>query len=172
MTVSSYGRQPRAIFLFVLDPTAASFDLGFKHPAELSRFREEHKLTVSGSDVPEPIRSFADLLPLYQMAPILLRNIRASHYSTPTAVQMQASTVMLQGRDLIACAPTGSGKTLAFLLPVVHLLKVRMAEVSISDWLRLSDAKGRRHSSSCYRADTGVGATGMLRSPLLLLFEC
>lgn len=27
---------------------------------------------------------------------------------------------MLNGRDLMACAPTGSGKTLAYLLPILQ----------------------------------------------------
>jgi superfamily II DNA/RNA helicase len=36
----------------------------------------------------------------------------------PTAVQMQATPVILKGRDLICMAPTGSGKTLAFVLGI------------------------------------------------------
>lgn len=38
--------------------------------------------------------------------------------SVPTAVQMQATPVFLQGRDMIVMAPTGSGKTLAFILGI------------------------------------------------------
>jgi ATP-dependent RNA helicase DDX52/ROK1 len=45
--------------------------------------------------------------------------------STPTAVQMQATPVLLQGRDMIVMAPTGSGKTLAFILGIFgRLLRV------------------------------------------------
>ena len=45
--------------------------------------------------------------------------------STPTAVQMQATPVLLQGRDMIVMAPTGSGKTLAFILGIFgRLLRI------------------------------------------------
>ncbi|KAK6269271.1 hypothetical protein J4Q44_G00394120, partial [Coregonus suidteri] len=36
---------------------------------------------------------------------------------------MQAYTLMMHGRELLACAPTGSGKTLAFCLPLLTHLK-------------------------------------------------
>lgn len=39
--------------------------------------------------------------------------------TSPTPIQMQAPSIMLAGRDLLACAPTGSGKTLSFLLPTL-----------------------------------------------------
>lgn len=42
--------------------------------------------------------------------------------SEPTAVQMQATPVLLQGRDMIVLAPTGSGKTLAFILGILGRL--------------------------------------------------
>lgn len=38
---------------------------------------------------------------------------------SPTPIQMQAPSIMLADRDLLACAPTGSGKTLSFLLPTL-----------------------------------------------------
>jgi superfamily II DNA/RNA helicase len=40
--------------------------------------------------------------------------------TAPTAVQIEAIPVLLQGCDLIASAPTGTGKTAAFLLPALH----------------------------------------------------
>ncbi|KAG8035056.1 hypothetical protein G9C98_001546 [Cotesia typhae] len=49
-------------------------------------------------------------------------NIKKSNYTKPTPVQKHAIPIILQGRDLMACAQTGSGKTAAYLIPIVHRL--------------------------------------------------
>ncbi len=38
----------------------------------------------------------------------------------PTAIQTQAIPAILDGRDLLGCAPTGSGKTAAYVLPLMQ----------------------------------------------------
>ncbi len=43
-------------------------------------------------------------------------------YEETTPVQSQAIPPILQGRDIVGCAPTGTGKTLAFLLPALERL--------------------------------------------------
>ncbi|KFM69135.1 putative ATP-dependent RNA helicase DDX47, partial [Stegodyphus mimosarum] len=43
-------------------------------------------------------------------------------WKTPTAIQIEAIPVALQGRDIIGLAETGSGKTGAFAIPVLQAL--------------------------------------------------
>ena len=52
----------------------------------------------------------------------ILRAIEESGYTTPTAIQSQAITVITEGHDLMASAQTGTGKTAAFMLPALNLL--------------------------------------------------
>ena len=42
-----------------------------------------------------------------------------SGYTKPTSIQEKAIPVVLESRDLIACAQTGTGKTAAFVLSML-----------------------------------------------------
>jgi ATP-dependent RNA helicase RhlE len=56
------------------------------------------------------------------LAEPLMRAVARQGYETPTPIQAQTIPSLLEGRDLLGCAPTGTGKTAAFALPILHRL--------------------------------------------------
>lgn len=50
----------------------------------------------------------------------LMDSLDSMHFNEATPVQEQAIPVIMEGKDLIACAQTGTGKTAAYLLPVIN----------------------------------------------------
>lgn len=54
--------------------------------------------------------------------PQLLEAISYMGFDTATPIQEQAIPLILQNKDIIACAQTGTGKTAAFVLPILHKL--------------------------------------------------
>ncbi len=52
----------------------------------------------------------------------LLDAVRTAGYETPTPIQAKAIPLILDGRDVLACAQTGTGKTAAFALPILQRL--------------------------------------------------
>lgn len=52
--------------------------------------------------------------------PELLEGLSSMGFEKPTPIQERAIPVVIEGRDLIACAQTGTGKTAAFLLPLIN----------------------------------------------------
>lgn len=53
----------------------------------------------------------------------VLDGLQAMNFTEMTPVQEQAIPVILQKRDLIACAQTGTGKTAAYILPLLNNLQ-------------------------------------------------
>jgi superfamily II DNA/RNA helicase len=58
----------------------------------------------------------------FNFHPSLQESIDLAGYKKPTPIQEKAIPIILEGKDLIACAQTGTGKTAAFLLPVLNKL--------------------------------------------------
>jgi ATP-dependent RNA helicase DDX52/ROK1 len=73
----------------------------------------------------ELILDFEQLKPRYNVHNFLLKNIRENlGFSEPTPIQMQAIPALIEGNEVIACAPTGSGKTAAFSIPMLARLNM------------------------------------------------
>lgn len=58
----------------------------------------------------------------------VLDGIAAMGYRNPTPIQQQAIPLIMEGKDLIACAQTGTGKTAAFVLPLLDKILSMPAE--------------------------------------------
>ncbi|KAM4701736.1 putative ATP-dependent RNA helicase DDX52 [Discoglossus pictus] len=93
---------------------------------KINHFRNKHKIYIHGTDIPEPIMKFEQLIEEYKIHPRVLQNLKDAGFKEPTPIQMQAIPVMLHGREILACAPTGSGKTMAFSIPILTVLKQPM----------------------------------------------
>ena len=52
----------------------------------------------------------------------VMQGLDAMNFQEATPVQEQTIPVILQKKDLIACAQTGTGKTAAYILPLLNLL--------------------------------------------------
>ena len=58
----------------------------------------------------------------------VLDGLSAMNFKETTPIQEQTIPLILQKKDIIACAQTGTGKTAAFLLPLIHNLQVEPHE--------------------------------------------
>lgn len=57
-----------------------------------------------------------------QLEEALLEGLQAMNFKETTPVQEHTIPIILQKKDLIACAQTGTGKTAAYLLPILNVL--------------------------------------------------
>jgi ATP-dependent RNA helicase RhlE len=84
--------------------------------------------TTPGRAVPDEEARFFDLLGGFVtfaslgLPAAILKGVRASGLTEPTAIQSKSIPVILQGNDLIGAAQSGSGKTGAYLLPILARL--------------------------------------------------
>jgi hypothetical protein len=103
------------------DPTTES-----DKDKDMKQLRRRLRIRVSGTMVPDPIMEFKHMSVDKMVArakDVVCKNIEASAYKNPTAIQMQAIPAALQRRDVLGIAPTGSGKTAAFVIPMLLLLR-------------------------------------------------
>lgn len=59
---------------------------------------------------------------VFNFNPRISEAIRKCGYLTPTPIQQQTITPILEGKDILGLAQTGTGKTAAFVLPIVQRL--------------------------------------------------
>ena len=52
----------------------------------------------------------------------LLDGLCAMNFKETTPIQEKTIPIILEGKDMIACAQTGTGKTAAYLLPILNIL--------------------------------------------------
>lgn len=58
----------------------------------------------------------------FDLSDELLDGLDAMNFFNTTPIQAATIPALLEGRDMIACAPTGTGKTAAYLLPIIEKL--------------------------------------------------
>ncbi|MEN2282013.1 DEAD/DEAH box helicase [Algoriphagus sp. SE2] len=64
----------------------------------------------------------------FNFEPSLQEGLDAMGFDKPTPIQEKAIPVILDNKDLIACAQTGTGKTAAFILPVLNKISKSSSE--------------------------------------------
>ena len=59
----------------------------------------------------------------------LLDAVRSAGYETPTPIQAEVIPLILDGKDVIACAQTGTGKTAAFGVAMIERIDWQVRHV-------------------------------------------
>lgn len=102
------ARLERELFGLPNDPSKQQTGINFSNYDDIP-------VEASGNDVPEAVTQFTNP-PLDDH---LIANIKLASYVIPTPVQKYSVPIVMNGRDLMACAQTGSGKTGGFLFPIL-----------------------------------------------------
>lgn len=109
------------------DDENALFENGVSMGINFDKY-DDIQVRVSGENTPRPIESFDEA----GLRNIVLENIKKSGYTKPTPVQKHALPIIMNGRDLMACAQTGSGKTAAFAVPIINTLLEHPTDLVVS----------------------------------------
>ncbi|ORZ18147.1 P-loop containing nucleoside triphosphate hydrolase protein, partial [Absidia repens] len=93
-------------------------DVTARSMEESNQIRAAANMTVTGHDVPKPLKTFAEAnFPSYVM-----RELENLGFPSPTPIQCQGWPMALKGDDVVGVAETGSGKTMAYILPsILHI---------------------------------------------------
>lgn len=85
------------------------------------------------SELPHNLTTFVNNIQLiffpltfsdFNFDPQLFEGVQSMGYVKPTAIQAQAIPLILNNKDLIACAQTGTGKTASYLLPLLQHISI------------------------------------------------
>ncbi|XP_054743112.1 ATP-dependent RNA helicase vasa isoform X1 [Anastrepha obliqua] len=123
------GEQKQREFYIPPEPTDNEdeiFSSGISSGINFSKY-DNIPVRVSGENAPPPLKSFETA----GLRDLIMDNVRKSGYKVPTPIQKTAIPVIMDGRDLMACAQTGSGKTAAFLLPIINGILGESCDLSI-----------------------------------------
>ncbi|KAI9713014.1 MAG: DEAD-box ATP-dependent RNA helicase [Chrysothrix sp. TS-e1954] len=101
-------RVERELFGVANDPSKTHTGINFQKYDDIP-------VEASGQNVPNAVTKFTNP-PLDDH---LIGNIELAGYIVPTPVQKYSIPIVMNGRDLMACAQTGSGKTGGFLFPIL-----------------------------------------------------
>lgn len=83
------------------------FDLGVKTGVNFEAY-DKIPIKVTGEEpIPPPVMTFQKM----KLRSVLLENVSKAQFPRPTPIQKYAIPILMNQRDLMACAQTGSGKT-------------------------------------------------------------
>ena len=71
----------------------------------------------------------------------LMEGLNAMNFTEMTPVQEQAIPIIMEGKDIIACAQTGTGKTIAYLLPLLNKMLKEPHDSSVVNAIVMSPTR-------------------------------